>query len=142
MVQSPYNTRIIFGTKDGSMGIAYLVVALVLAAMVLFSGVGKLRNDPHIVKVIHETVGVPMKYFPLLAACEIAGAVGLVLGIWWPILGMAAATGLVIYFVGAVVSHVRVNDLKGIGPAAMLLTMSAAALILRVLAHHIFSPAL
>src|SRR5690349_19278374 len=105
MVQSPYNTRIIFGTKDGSMGIAYLVVAIVLAAMVLFSGVGKLRNDPHIVKVIHETVGVPMKYFPLLAACEIAGAVGLVLGIWWPILGIAAATGLVIYFVGAVVSH-------------------------------------
>jgi uncharacterized membrane protein YphA (DoxX/SURF4 family) len=124
------------------MGIAYLVVAIVLAAMVLFSGVGKLRNDPHIVKVIHETVGVPMKYFPLLAACEIAGAVGLVLGIWWPILGIAAATGLVIYFVGAVVSHVQVNDLKGIGPAAMLLTMSAAALILRVLAHHIFSPAL
>jgi len=121
------------------MGIAYLVIAIVLASMVLFSGIGKLRNDPHIVKVIHETVGVPMKYFPLLAACEIAGAVGLVLGIWCPILGIAAATGLVIYFVGAVVSHVRVNDLKGIGPAAMLLTTSAAALILRVLAHHIFS---
>lgn len=124
------------------MGIAYLVVAIVLAAMVLFSGVGKLRNDPHIVKVIHETVGVPMKYFPLLAACEIAGAVGLVLGIWCSILGIAAATGLVIYFVGAVVSHVCVGDFKGIGPAAMLLTMSAAALILRLLVHHIFSPAL
>lgn len=123
------------------MGIAYLVVAIVLAAMVLFSGIGKLRNDPHIVKVIHETVGVPMHYFPLLAACEIAGAVGLVLGIWWSILGIAAAAGLVIYFVGAVVSHVRVGDFKGIGPAAMLLTMSAAALILRVLAHHIFSHA-
>ena len=124
------------------MGIAYLVVAIVLAAMVLFSGVGKLRNDPHIVKVIHETVGVPMKYFPLLAACEIAGAVGLVLGIWCSIRGIAAATGLVIYFVGAVVSHVRVGDFKGIGPAAMLLTMSAAALILRLLVHNIFSPAL
>jgi uncharacterized membrane protein YphA (DoxX/SURF4 family) len=124
------------------MGIAFLVVAVVLASMVLFSGIGKLRNDPHIVKVIHETVGVPMKYFPLLAACEIAGAVGLVLGIWWPILGIAAAIGLVIYFLGAVVSHVRVSDIRGIGPAAMLLTMSAAALILRVLAHHIFSHAL
>ena len=121
------------------MGIAFLVVAIVLASMVLFSGIGKLRNDPHIVKVIHETVGVPMKYFPLLAACEIAGAFGLVLGIWWPILGIAAAIGLVIYFLGAVVSHLRVGDVRGIGPAAMLLTMSAAALILRVLAHHIFS---
>ena len=124
------------------MGIAYLAVAIVLAAMVLFSGIGKLRRDPHIVKVIHETVGVPMRYFPLLAACEIAGAVGLVLGIWWPILGIAAATGLVIYFIGAVVSHVRVGDFKGIGPAAVLLMVSAAALILRTLAHHIFSHAL
>lgn len=124
------------------MGIAYLAVSIVLAAVVLFSGIGKLRHDPHIVRVIHETVGVPMKYFPLLAACEIAGAVGLVLGIWWPILGIAAATGLVTYFIGAVVSHVRVGDLKGIGPAAMLLTVSAAALILRTLAHHIFSHAL
>ena len=124
------------------MGIAYLAVSIVLAAMVLFSGIGKLRRDPHIVKVIHETVGVPMRYFPLLAACEIAGAVGLVLGIWWPILGIAAATGLVIYFIGALVSHVRVGDFKGIGPATMLLTVSAAALILRMLAHHIFSHAL
>ena len=83
------------------MGIASLVVAIVLAAIVLFSGIGKLRNDPHIVKVIHETVGVPMKYFPALAACELAGATGLVLGIWLPFLGIAASIGLVIYFVGA-----------------------------------------
>src|SRR5580765_2814108 len=105
------------------MGIASLVVTIVLAAIVLFSGVGKLRNDPHIVKVIHETVGVPMKYFPALAACEFAGTVGLVLGIWWPLLGAAAGVGLVIYFAGAVISHLRVGDLKGIGPASMLWTM-------------------
>ena len=117
------------------MGIAYLVVTILLAALVLFSGVGKLRNDPHIVKVIHETVCVPMKYFPALAACEFAGAVGLVLGIWWPLLGGAAAVGLVIYFAGAIISHVRVGDFKGIGPAALLWTMSAAALCLRILAH-------
>jgi uncharacterized membrane protein YphA (DoxX/SURF4 family) len=66
------------------MGIASLVVTIVLAAMVLFSGIGKLRKDPHIVKVVHETIGVPMKYFPALAAYELAGATGLVLGIWLP----------------------------------------------------------
>lgn len=115
------------------MHIAYLTITAVLAAMVLFSGVGKLRNDPHIVKVIHETVGVPMKYFPALAACEFAGAAGLVLGIWWPLLGVAAGVGLVIYFAGAILSHLRVGDFRGIGPAAMLLAMSAAALYLRIL---------
>ena len=117
------------------MGIAYLVVTITLAAMALFSAVGKLRNDPHIAKVIHETVGVPMKYFPLLAACEIAGAVGLVLGIWWPGAGIAAGGGLVLYFLGAVVSHLRVGDIKGIGPAFFLSVFSAGALCLRVLTH-------
>ena len=117
------------------MGTAYLVITIVLAAMAAFSGLGKLRRDPKIVHIIHEVVGVPLKYFPHLAACEFAGALGLVLGIWWPFLGMAAGIGLVVYFVGAIVSHVRVGDVKGIGPAAFMLIISVAALALRVLPH-------
>jgi hypothetical protein len=41
--------------------------------MLMFSGLGKLRGNPRIVRVIHELKGVPMKYFPLLATCEFAG---------------------------------------------------------------------
>ena len=117
------------------MGTAYLAMAILLAAMLMFSGLRKLRRDPRIVRVIHEFIGVPMKYFPLLAACEFTGAVGLVLGIWWPLLGVAAGIGLVVYFVGAIASHLRVGDVKGIGPAAFLLTMSAGALVVRILAY-------
>ena len=117
------------------MDTAYLVVTIVLAAMAAFSGLGKLRRDPKIERVIHEVVGVPLKYFPYLAACEFAGALGLVLGIWWPFLGKGAGIGLVVYFVGAVVSHVRVGDVNGIGPASFMLIISMAALVLRVLAH-------
>src|ERR1700737_1433121 len=101
--------------------------------MVAFSGLGKIRGDPRIVKVIHETVGVPLKYLQMLAACEFAGALGLVLGIWWPCLGVAAGIGLVLYFVGAVVSHLRVDDFKGVGPATFMLVVAAGALGLRVL---------
>ena len=36
--------------------------------------------------------GVPLHSFPLLAACAIAGAVGLLLGIWWPFLRVAAGS--------------------------------------------------
>lgn len=115
------------------MGIASLVITIILSAIALFSGLGKLRNDPHIVKVVHRTVGVPMKYFPLLAACEIAGAVGLVLGIWWSPAGVTAAIGLLLYFLCAVLSHLRVGDFKGIGPAAFLLVLSAGALYSRLL---------
>jgi hypothetical protein len=115
------------------MRTACLVITPLFAIMVAFSGLGKIRGDPRIVKVIHETVGVPLRYLPLLAACEFAGALGLVLGIWWPPLGVAAGIGLVLYFVGAVVSRLRVGDFKGIGPATFMLVVAAGALALRVL---------
>ncbi|HEY6375160.1 MAG TPA: DoxX family protein [Edaphobacter sp.] len=122
------------------MDTAYLVITIVLAAMAAFSGLGKLRRDPKIVRIVNEVVGVPLNYFPHLAACEFAGALGLVLGIWWPFLGMAAGIGLVVYFVGAIVSHVRVGDVNGIGPGAFMLVISVAALVLRILAHTTGTP--
>ncbi|HUJ31307.1 MAG TPA: DoxX family protein [Candidatus Acidoferrum sp.] len=112
---------------------AYMVTAAVIAFMVVFSGIGKIRRQPLQVKVIHETVGVPFKYFLPLALCEFAGAIGLVAGIWWPPLGVAAAVGLVVYFVGAVVAHLRAGDGKGSGSAVFMLVLSAGVLALRVL---------
>jgi hypothetical protein len=114
------------------MHITYLVITILLAAMAAFSAVGKLRRDPRQVLIIHETVGVPFAYFPALAACELAGSAGLILGIWWVPLGMAAGVGLVLYFAGAVVSHLRVGDAKGTGPAAFMLAFAAAALAMRI----------
>ena len=113
------------------MHILYFAITVAFALMVTYSGVGKIRRDPLPVKVVHETIGLPLEYFPLLAACEFAGAVGLVAGIWWPPIGIAAAIGLVLYFVGAIVSHLRVGDVKGIGSAAFMLALAAIALALR-----------
>jgi hypothetical protein len=101
--------------------------------MVALSGLGKIRRDGRQLRVVHEVVGVPLKYFPFLAACEVAGALGLVVGIWWPPLGIAAGVGLVLYFLGAVVAHLRVGDRKGIGPALFMLLLAAGALTLRIL---------
>jgi hypothetical protein len=114
------------------MGVAYLAITVVFASIVAFSGIGKLRRDRHIVRVVHEVVGVPLRYLPWLAGCELAGALGLIIGIWWPWLGVAAGSGLAIYFLGAVVSHVRVGDWKGIGPALFLLFLAVGALALRL----------
>jgi len=115
------------------MGTVYLVTTALVALMVAYSGLGKVRRDPRMVKVIHETVGVPLKYLPLLAICEFAGALGLVAGIWWAALGVAAGVGLVLYFVGAIVSHLRVGDIKGVGPAFFMLVLASGALTVRVL---------
>lgn len=115
------------------MDAAYFAITVWLAAMVLWSAIAKLRRDPKVTKVVHEMVGVPFRYFPLLAACELAGTLGLVLGIQWPPIGIGAGVGLVVYFLGAVVSHLRVGDFRGVGPAVLMLVVGVAALILRVL---------
>jgi len=109
------------------------VTTLVFALIVSYSGVGKIRRDPLQVKVLHETIGIPFKYFSLLAACEFAGTVGIVFGIWWPPIGIAAGIGLVLYFVAAIGFHLRAGDVKGIGSAAFMLVFAAGALALRIL---------
>lgn len=114
------------------MPTVYLAITIVFALMVLFSGIGKIRRDPRQVKVVHETIGVPLDYFPALAGCEFAGAVGLVVGIWFLPAGLLAGIGLVLYFIGAVVAHLRVGDIKGIGPAAFMLVLAAGVLAVRI----------
>jgi DoxX-like family len=63
-----------------------------------------------------------------------SGAVGLLTGFAVPALGMAAAIGLVLYFICAVIAHLRVRDRK-IGGAVFFLLMAAAALTTE-LAYH------
>lgn len=114
------------------MFIATLIVSIFLAVALAVSASGKLTKMPAVIESM-STVGVPSGRIPVLAYLEIAGALGLVIGLfWWPI-GVAAAIGVVLYFVGAVVSHLRVKDVAGVGPAAFLTVVSVAALVLRLL---------
>jgi hypothetical protein len=48
---------------------------------------------------------------------------------------VAASIGLVLYFVGATVSHLRVGDVTGMGPALFMLAVAAGALAKRILTH-------
>ncbi len=58
---------------------------------------------------------------------------GLVAGIWYPPLGIAAAIGLVLYFVGAIGAHLRKNDFKGVPSPGLMLVAAGAALVLGVI---------
>jgi uncharacterized membrane protein YphA (DoxX/SURF4 family) len=113
------------------MFLATAIVSALLAAVLLVSARGKLVHDPAQMKTMAR-VGFPEDKLWLLAGAETAGAVGLVIGLfWWP-LGVAAAVGLVAYFIGATGSHLRVRDWQIIAPAA-LLAVAVAALVLRAL---------
>ncbi|HEV2529097.1 MAG TPA: DoxX family protein [Thermomicrobiales bacterium] len=113
------------------MFVATVIVSLFLAGALTISAIGKLTRMPQVVENLAKA-GVQPDRFPPLAAIEIAAAAGLVIGLWWAPLGIAAAIGVVLYFVGAVVAHLRQGD-RGIGPAGFLLVLGVAALVLRSL---------
>jgi hypothetical protein len=118
------------------MQIAYIIVAAVFSVMLGMSARMKLVHDPLAVEVIGGVVGVPLRFFPVLALLEVAGAAGLLVGIGLKPLGIAAGTGLVAYFVGAITSHLRKRDFVAghIGPPVMMLAISTVALALRLAA--------
>ena len=78
-------------------------------------------------------VGVPRSWLPLLAALKAAGAAGLVLGIVaLPHLAIAAAAGLVAFYVGAVAAHVRARVFHNIAFPGAYLALAAASLALSI----------
>ncbi|MDQ1425004.1 MAG: hypothetical protein QOD72_2502 [Acidimicrobiaceae bacterium] len=114
------------------MFIAYAVIAVALSIALVASGAAKLTKQSRVVESIVGRVGVPVSWFPALASAEIAGAVGLTIGLWVPALGIAAAIGVVLYFIGAVAAHLRAKDRDFAVPVVAGL-LAAAAIVLRLL---------
>jgi hypothetical protein len=72
----------------------------------------------------------------MLGVLKTAGAVGLLLGlVGVPLLGTAAAIGLVLYFLGALTAHLRGHD-RHVGGAVFFLLLTTAAFTTRVGYHH------
>lgn len=118
------------------MDVLYIIVAGVFTLVLTMSARMKLVRDPVAVEVIGSVVGVPLRLFPVLALLEIAGGVGLLVGIGVKPVGVAAGACLVAYFIVAITSHLRKRDLitGHVVPPVIMLVISAAALALRLAA--------
>lgn len=114
------------------MRIVYIIVTVVLALMASASAALKLQRKPEIVDSIHGTVGVPVERLPALAAVQLLGVAGLLVGFWVPWIGVAAAAGLMAYFAAAVAAHLRVSDSKGAAGPMPFLMLAFVALALRL----------
>jgi hypothetical protein len=106
--------------------IAYVIVAVALALMLLFSAQVKLRRQEPTTTGL-TGIGVKLSWFLPLSVLEIAAAAGLLIGIAWRPLGIAAAIGVVLYFIGALTTHVRAKDFKHMQPPALLLILGIVA---------------
>ena len=111
---------------------AYLVVTLLAIAANTFSGVAAIAHYKPIIPGMLKA-GVPVSWltFPI-GTLKTAGAVGLLLGlIGVPLIGAAAAIGLILFFVCAIYTHVRASDYSlQFGLALGFLSLAATALAL------------
>jgi hypothetical protein len=120
------------------MFIAYVVVTALLAAYLTYSAWADFVRHPQVLDLMSRA-GVPESSMPVLGALKGAGALGLLVGFAVPLIGTAAAFGVILFFVGALITHVRAR-LYGIWivfPSVALL-WTVAALALRLAASMAF----
>jgi hypothetical protein len=112
------------------MSTGHTVITLVGAAMVAFSAVSVFVHAKWVVEPL-ASYGVPGSWWPWLGTAKAAGALGLVAGLFVPVVGVLAAICLVLYFSGALVTVARARwyshlafPLLYMTPVAVSLTLS------------------
>jgi type III secretory pathway component EscS len=109
---------------------AYVIVTLLAAGANIFSAtLDFIRFKQILINMVR--VGVPESWITILGILKAAGALGLLIGIGVPPIGVAAAIGLVLFFIGAIITHLRARDYS-FGLAVVFLVLVVAALVLRL----------
>ncbi|NDZ77750.1 DoxX family protein [Streptomyces sp. SID10853] len=80
--------------------------------------------------------GVPRTWVPVLGLLLAAGTAGLLAGLAVPLLGTLAAAGLVLYFIGAIIAHLRVGSRNIVGGIVFLVTAVAVLALGRIYHGH------
>jgi hypothetical protein len=118
----------------GGMQVTYLVITILAA---LANGYAAALNlvGAESVKVVADRVQVSRAWMVPLGTLLASGAAGLLTGFAVPALGMAAAIGLILYFICAVTAHLRVRD-RQLGGAVFFLLLAVAALTIGLAYHN------
>ena len=82
---------------------------IVLALIQLADGLMCIKPVPFIAKCF-EDVKFPRSLWWITPPIKFAAAVGLIAGIWIPVLGALTTAALVLYFVVAIAMHIRARD--------------------------------
>jgi hypothetical protein len=110
------------------MVIAYVTVTVLAALFNGFAAVTYLTGHAY-PKAQADKKRIPRSWVPWLGVCLAAGTAGLLAGFAVPLLGQLAAGGLVVYFAGALVAHLRVGSRDLVGWAVFFVTAVAALVV-------------
>jgi DoxX-like family len=114
------------------MNTAYVIVIVTTAIATAAVAVPD-YNPARFVLANSAKVGVPLSWLPTLGTLKLAGAIGLIAGLLGlPAIGIAAGTGLALYFIGAVVVHLRARVFHNIAAPSSYLVLAIASLALMV----------
>jgi hypothetical protein len=110
--------------------VATVVVSALLAILMSYAAIRKLSHRPEVV-ADYALVGVPEERLDLLAVTLLAGAAGLIVGLAWAPIGIAAAGATVVYFLAAIGAHIRSGDLDHIPTPIFMELLAIGATVLR-----------
>ncbi|MDT5274969.1 MAG: hypothetical protein QOG95_1901 [Mycobacterium sp.] len=111
--------------------IAKIVVTALLAAIFGFAGLIKIAGVQQSLK-IRDHLGVKPVQWRVIGSLELAGVAGVLAGLAWPPIGIAAAIGLTLLILGAIAFHVRASDsVADTAPAVIALGLAVATAILQ-----------
>jgi DoxX-like family len=113
------------------MFIAYIIVTVLAATANAYAATNDFLRAEFVLSSMNR-LGVPESQMSPLGALKAAGAAGLLVGIGVPPIGVAAAFGLILFFVGAIVTAMRAHWYAHIPQPAMFLVLAAGALVLRL----------
>ena len=78
-----------------------------------------------------EVYGLPLWSMYVVGILKVAAAIGLIVGIWMPVLVPFAAGGLMVLMLGAITMHIKVRDkVTTYLPALLMFVLSTTILIL------------
>jgi hypothetical protein len=112
---------------------ATVVVTLLLAVLFTFSSSIKLLSVPKSL-AIRDHLSVSPTQWRIIGALELAGVAGVLAGLLWPPIGIAAAIGLALLSIGAVAFHLRASDrIAEMVPAVIGIALAAATAVLHTI---------
>ncbi len=111
----------------------FVIISLLLAAACLLPAAGKLAGQPRM-RQSAAHFGIPWPRYRLIGVAELAAAAGILIGLWWHPLGLAAAAGMALLLLGAIITHRRAADsAQEVAPAVLALLLTVAYLAIALM---------
>jgi uncharacterized membrane protein YphA (DoxX/SURF4 family) len=113
------------------MTVVTAVIASLTALLFLAAGGGKVAGQTQSLAT-RDHLEIPAATWQRIGLLELAGASGVLIGLAFRPLGVAAAAGLALVSLGAIVTHVRAGDPPAdMAPAVVALILSGGTLVLQ-----------